>query len=235
MKKIIIIFLLFVVCSTAISQIKQRSTSVSLYTGIGYKFVLLTNSQARDAYPFFQLSNGDFLKEIDGYFGAIINESYGIEFSPSYLFTNTINSKGFSFNDGTGSRFYVPADKRLFALPLNLKFKYYPMAKNYGSSLSRFYLGVGAGPMYINEQATNQIYSDASQLSYLGSQTSEDSFWTSNFELMAGIGSYSKIGYGFEISYRIVPLKASGTKPLITNIVSNFGSVNFAANIIYSF
>jgi hypothetical protein len=59
--------------------------------------------------------------------------------------------------------------------------------------------------------------------------------WTSNYEILVGIGNFSKIGYGFELSYRIVPLKQLQTKALITEIASNFSSVNFAANIIFSF
>ncbi len=94
-KKLILTLIFIFISTTAFSQVKQRSVSTSFYGGIGYKFIYLTNSQARDAYPFFQLSNGDFLKEIGAFFGVTINESYSIELAPSYLFTNTVNSDGF--------------------------------------------------------------------------------------------------------------------------------------------
>lgn len=231
MMSIFVIVLIILFSSSSYSQIKQRSVSTSVYIGIGYKFVFLTNKDARDAYPFFQLSNGDFLKEIDGVFGVTIDEKYGIEFSPAYLFTNSLSSDGFYFNDS----FFVPAQTRLFALPINIRFKYYPFAENYGSSVSKIYFGVGGGPIYINEEITNQIYDNENRLIYYRARTSETDFWTSNFELMAGIGSFSKIGYGFELSYRVVPLKQSRAKPLVTEIVNNFSSINFSANIIFSF
>lgn len=231
-----LLLLLFLVSDVSISQIKQRSSSINVYTGIGYKFVFLTDPDASDAYPFFQLSNGDFLKEINGFFGVTLNEQYGIEFSPSYLFTNTLGSDGFYYDNGVTRRFYEPAQTRLAAIPVNLRFKFYPFAKNYSSSLSKMYLGFGGGMMYINEEITSQIYEDEGELNYLGIRTAEDSFWTHDFEFLLGIGSFSKIGFGFELSYRLVPLDdAIESNPLITYIASNFNSINLAANIVFSF
>jgi len=235
MKKLLFILLLLVFCSNAFSQIKKRSTNVSVYTGIGYKFVFLTNSAARDAYPFFQLSNGDFLKELDGFFGVTINEKYAVEFSPAYLFTNSLSSDGFYFQDNIGLRFYLPQQTRLFALPLNFRFKYFPFVKNFSSALNKVYIGAGAGAMYINEEITNQIYTDNSRLNYLGAKTYENKFWTSNYEILLGINSFSKIGYGFELSYRFVPLNQPHTIPLITSLAGNFNSANFVANIVFTF
>lgn len=233
--KIISIALLFFICNSSFSQIKQRTVSTSFYTGLGYKFVFLTNKQARDNYPFFQLSNGNFLKEIDGLFGVTINESYSIEFAPAYLYSNSVSNDGFYYNDASGNRFYVPTQSRLFALPLNVRFKYYPFAKNYNSSLSKFYVGGGGGAMYFDEEVTSQVYLNENKLNYLGAKTGKDNFWTSNFEILVGFGSFSKIGYGFELSYRIVPLSKTFKSPVVTDIVSDFNSVNLAANIIYTF
>lgn len=231
MKKLLFIFLLLVICSNVYSQVKKRSTSVSVYTGIGYKFVFLTDPAARDAYPFFQLSKGDFLKELDGFFGVTIDEKYAVEFSPAYLFTNSVSSDGFNFRD----TFFLPQQTRLFALPLNLRFKYFPFVKKYSSALSKVYIGVGAGAIYVNEEITNSLYKDNSRLNYIRAQTYKNNFWTSNYEILLGINSFSKIGYGFELSYRFVPLNQPQTIPLITSLAGNFNSANFVANIVFTF
>jgi len=236
MKKIILIFLIFLFSGNSYSQIKQRSLSTNVYTGIGYKFVYLTDPDASDAYPFFQLSNGDFLKEIDGFLGVIFNESYCAEFAPSYLFTNKNGNEGFYFGEGTSRYFYVPSQTRLSAIPLNLRFKFYPFAKNYSSTLSKVYLGIGAGMMYVSEEITSKVYTDDTEFNYLYARTADNDFWTGDYEFLLGVGSFSKIGFGFELSYRLVPLNNnSDNKPLISYIASNFNSVNFAANIIFSF
>ncbi len=236
MKKIILIFLLFLISGNSSSQIKQRSLSTNVYTGIGYKFVYLTDPDASDAYPFFQLSNGDFLKEIDGFLGVIFNESYCAEFAPSYLFTNKNGNEGFYYGEGSSRYFYVPSQTRLSAIPLNLRFKFYPFAKNYSSTLSKVYLGIGAGMMYVSEEITSKVYTDDTEFNYLYARTADNDFWTGDYEFLLGVGSFSKIGFGFELSYRLVPLNNdSDNKPLISYIASNFNSVNFAANIIFSF
>ena len=236
MKKIILIFLLFLISGNSYSQIKQRSLSTNVYTGIGYKFVYLTDPDASDAYPFFQLSNGDFLKEIDGFLGVIFNESYCAEFAPSYLFTNKNGNEGFYYGEGSSRYFYVPSQTRLSAIPLNLRFKFYPFAKNYSSTLSKVYLGIGAGMMYVSEEITSKVYTDDTEFNYLYARTADNDFWTGDYEFLLGVGSFSKIGFGFELSYRLVPLNNdSDNKPLISYIASNFNSVNFAANIIFSF
>ncbi|MEO8665182.1 MAG: hypothetical protein ABI462_06775 [Ignavibacteria bacterium] len=235
MKKIFCLLVMILICDHSSAQVKRRSVSSEFYTGVGYKFVFLTNPDARDAYPFFQLSNGDFLKEIDGYFGVTINGKYGIELSPAYLFTNALNSDGFSFTDNLGTRFYVPVDTRLFAVPINLKLKFYPFASGKSETFSKMYFGIGGGAMYIEEEVTSQIYTDDTRFNYIGTRHYDESSWTSNYEILLGIGNFSKIGYGFELSYRIVPLKHLNNKPLITDVASNFNSVNLSANIIFSF
>lgn len=234
-KKSLCIFMFLILAGYGNAQIKQRSANLSYYTGIGYKFVFLTNPTASDAYPFFQLSDGDFLKELDGFFGVVISERFAFEFSPSYLFTNKQSSDGFYFQDNSGLRFYYPVDSRLNAIPLNLMFKFFPFAKDYSSFASRLYFGGGGGMMYINEEMTNQIYSNESQTGYLGARTYENDFWTSNYEIVAGVSNFSKIGFGFELNYRFVPLNVPQDKPLITSLAGNLNSFNFSANIIYSF
>lgn len=236
MKKILFIFILtLLVYNNSFSQIKQRTVSTSVYTGIGYKFVFLTNQTARDIYPFFELSNGNFLKEIEGFLGITIDERYSVEFAPSYLFTNSYGNDGFYYVTNANRRFYVPTETRLFALPLNLKIKFFPFAKNYSSSFSKFYIGGGGGAMYIDEEIISNIYSDDTEFTYLGAVYAEDTFWTGNYEFNVGISGFSKIGYGFELSYRIVPLNESLQKPLVTSLATNLNSVNLSLKIIFNF
>ena len=235
MKKIIFIALICLIPVISSSQIKQRSMSQNVYVGLGFKFIWLTDPQANDAYPFFQLSGGDFLKEVDGYLGITLYEQYGFEFSPGYLYSNALSNNGYYYDSESGRRFYVPTQTRLFAVPVNARFKFYPFAKNYSSSFSKMYFGFGGGAMYINEEIAGQIYLDEGQgVPVYRSATS--SFWTGNYEIMVGTGSFSKIGFGFELSYRFVPLPDEQLyKPLITSLATNFNSVNLAASILFSF
>ena len=234
MRKLILLLIIFLIPGISFSQIKQRSVSTNVYTGIGFKVVILTDPAASDAYPFFQFSGGDFLKEIDGFLGVTINETYGVEFSPGYLFTNSNNSDGFYFGSGIDRRYYVPTQTRLISVPLNLRVKYYPFGKNYTSTLSKAYLGFGGGTMYISEEIVGDYYAE-DEFTRIGSFKADDSAWSGNFEFLLGISSFSKIGYGFELSYRFVPLNNVDDKPLITALSSNFNSINLAANILFSF
>jgi len=227
MKKYILTALILFISSNSFSQIKSRSDNINYYAGIGYKLVFLTDNTARNAFPFFQLSSGDFMKEITGQFGAVFSETIAAEFAPAYMFTTSYSTDGFYYTGAVnGSRFYVPTDSRLFALPLNLKVKVFPQGKNYTSFLNKVYLSAGAGI---------QVYTDDINYNYIGSARAEDEFWNFNYEFAIGLASYSKIGYGFELSYRVVPLDNDVNKPLITTISSNFNSVNLSANIIFSF
>ncbi|MBL8007895.1 MAG: hypothetical protein JNJ56_10205 [Ignavibacteria bacterium] len=233
--KSILIILMLLYAGNLFSQIKQRSSGTSAYLGVGYKFVFLTNSAAQDAYPFFQLSNGDFLKEIDGMLGVSFNDKVAVEFSPAYLFTNASSGEGYYYKYQNTNFFYYPVYTNLFALPLNLRIKFFPFSNGTSDMLKKVYIGAGGGAMYIDEQITNQVYSENSRINYLGTYTYKNDFWTPDYEILLGINSFSKIGFGFELSYRFVPLNQSRVNPIISSVADNFNSINFTANIIYSF
>jgi hypothetical protein len=236
MKKILIVIVILLLSDYSISQVKSRTTVTSLYAGIGYKFVFFTGSITSNAYPLFQFSNGEFLREINGFFGVSINNKYAIEFNPSYLYSNTANSDGFYFTESNRQRlFYVPEQSRLLAVPLLARFKFFPFSENYKSTTSKMYLGIGGGAIYINEEVVNFIYPDQSSFNTLGAATYENDFWSQNYELFVGINSFSQIGYGFEVSYRLIPLNQNKSKPLISSVSGNFNSINLSANIIFSF
>jgi hypothetical protein len=236
MKILFIIILVICLSGKADSQIKQRTSGTTVYTGIGYKFVFLTNPTARDAYPFFQLSSGDFLKELDGFLGVSFNDQVSVEAAPGYLFSNSLSSDGFYYEGANGRIFYLPVQTNLFALPLNARVKYFPFY-NSGktSTMSKVYFGFGGGAMYISEELTSQLYTNDIRESYLGVRSYKNDFWTYNYEILLGINSFSKIGFGFEISYRFVPLNEPQTIPLITSLSGNLNSANFLANIVYTF
>ncbi|MBK6537312.1 MAG: hypothetical protein IPG09_05885 [Ignavibacteria bacterium] len=80
MKKIISLVILFIISQNTFAQIKERSSSSSVYAGMAYKFVYLTDNTVEDAYPFFQLNSGDFMKELDGFIGITFNERYTLNF-----------------------------------------------------------------------------------------------------------------------------------------------------------
>ncbi len=233
-------FLLFASGETC-GQIKKRSQNTVFYTGAGYKFVLFTDGTASDAYPFFDFSSQAFVKELDAFFGVVLSETVALEFSPSYMFSNDYGGDeseqgGFNFESNGANRYYVPTATSLYCLPVNLRAKYFPFGKDYGSVFNLFYIGGGAGPIYISEEMEQRVYKDDSRLDYLYSTENSNNFWTVNFEAIAGIATVSKFGIGFEAGYRFIPLSSvKGEKPLVTSLAGNFNNLNFALNIIYKF
>lgn len=238
-----ILFAVLFFCGISEAQIKQRSQNKVFYTGVGYKFVLFADDEARSAYPFFDVTNQAFVKELGGFFGMVLDERVAFEIAPSYMFSNDYGSDdseadagGFYFTENGVSRFYVPSDAKMYGIPFNARVKYFPFGKDYGSAFNLLYFGAGAGPVYLSEEMTQRVYTDEGRLDYLGVGQYADDFWTVNFEAIAGIATVSKFGIGFEMSYRFIPLgSAAGTKPLITSIANNFNSFNLAANVIYKF
>ncbi len=227
--------------STSEAQIKKRSQSKVYYTGAGYKFVMFTDGSVQDAYPFFDLSTQAFVKEVMGFFGIVVSERVAVELAPSYLFSNDYGSNsddasGFYFEKNGVNRYYVPTSANMHAIPVNLRVKYFPFAKDYGSFFNMLYIGAGGGPIYVSESMDQRVYADESKLVYQGATRNEDSFWTMNFEALAGIATVPKFGVGFEIGYRFIPLgAAAGDKALITSTAKNFNNLNLAINVIYKF
>lgn len=233
---------LIIICSfisvDSYAQIKTRESSQA-YAGIGYSFVIFTNSDMTDSYPLFG-SGGDFLKEINFFGGFRASRSFALELSPSVIFSNSVNNKGFYFKSPTdltavAPYFYVPNTVSFLSMPVNLKAKYYPFTKDMISQMSSFYLGFEAGMAYVKEEFTNYIYTDNTMTSFIKSKTEKNSFWKPDFAISVGYGSTAKFGYGFEASYRFIPLDGSGTLPLTTSIAKDMNSVNLTAKLIFSF
>ncbi len=131
--------------------------------------------------------------------------------------------------------FYVPNTTSFMALPVNLKAKYYPFTKDMISHMSNFYLGFEAGMTYIKEEMNNYIYTDNTMTNFLKAEIEKNSFWKPDFAISVGYGSTAKFGYGFEASYRFIPLDGNSTLPLTTSMAKDMNSVNLTAKLIFSF
>jgi hypothetical protein len=233
MKKFILLLTIqFLLSSLLYSQ--TRTAGPTSFAGLGYSIMIFTDGDVSNTYPTFDFSRGDFLKQINIFYGMKFND-FSIEIAPAFIFTNTQSSDGFYYTETNGSRrFYYPQESRLFAAPINLKAKYYPFTSSV-SAVSNIYFGAGAGMMYIKEEYRNLVYTDESRLVFLGTNNAKNSFWKPNFEAVIGIGSFSKFAYGFEVGYRFVPLDQKRDHPLITSLAGNFNSVNLSANVIFTF
>ncbi|MBS1494602.1 MAG: hypothetical protein JST55_13900 [Bacteroidetes bacterium] len=222
--------------SNSYSQIKTRETAQA-YAGVGYSFVIFTNSDMTDSYPLFG-SNGEFLKEVNFFGGVRVNRNIALELSPSIIFSNTSNNKGFYYgNPSVAGRdsFYVPNTTSFLSLPINLKVKYYPFTKDMISQVSNFYVGFEAGMVYVKEEFTNYVYVDNTTSQFVGSRSVKNSFWKPDFGISIGYGSTAKFGYGFEASYRFISLDGNNKYPLTTSRSKDMNSINLTAKLIFGF
>lgn len=237
------LFTLVLICNfyfvNSFAQIKTRE-SAQAYAGIGYSFVLFTNSTMTDSYPLFGKS-GDFLKEINLFGGIRTSRSLAIEFSPSIIFFNAVSSNnGFYYTSpaqlyAPDTKFYVPNTISFLSLPLNVKAKYYPFTKDLISQVSNIYFGFEAGMTYVKEEFNNYIYADNTMTGFIRSETSKNSFWKPDFAFSVGYGSTAKFGYGFEASYRFITLDGDNKYALTTSMAKDMNSVNLTAKLIFGF
>ncbi|HRE41160.1 MAG TPA: hypothetical protein PLG90_07485 [Ignavibacteria bacterium] len=237
MKKLLsLIFITTIYINTINAQIKDRSNSFS-YAGIGYSLVIFTDSKVSDMYPVLNFNNTNFLSEINPFFGIRFNDNLAVEISPSFIFTNSRNNKGFAFESqgSTNTTYYLPSECNLFALPINVNAKFYPFTSDLISPVSNLYFGVGGGPMYIKERYLNYQYANSNFSGFITTSTDENSFWVPHFMGSVGYGSFAKFGYNFELSYRVVPLNQEGKKPVISSVAGNFNSLNLTARITFNF
>lgn len=220
--------------SNSYSQIKTRE-SAQAYAGVGYSFVIFTNSTMTDSYPLFG-SSGDFLKEVNFFGGIRTSKSFALELSPSLMFSNSNNNKGFTYtNMFSGTNYYVPNSTSFLSIPINLKAKYFPFTKDMLSQMSNIYIGFEGGMAYVKEEFTNYIYSDNTMTTFIRTQASKNSFWKPDFGISIGYGSTAKFGYGFEASYRFIPLDGDNAYPLTTSMAKDMNSVNLTAKLIFGF
>lgn len=238
MKKLTIIFLLVIGANYLIAQIKDRDKGHP-YAGLGYSLVIFTNSDASKIYPMINLNTSSFLSEINLSAGYKFNRNFALEFNPSFVFASSNNNKGFYYYDklDKSNYFYLPNKANLFTLPLNVKMKIFPFAKQTFSFVNNIFFAIGGGPMYINEQYDNAVYNSENyfQTNALKFQTYSNSFWRYNAVISGGYDYAGNVGLGFEFSFRMVPLAIDGPAPVITSVASNFNSINLSVKASMGF
>ncbi|HEY5125219.1 MAG TPA: outer membrane beta-barrel protein [Ignavibacteria bacterium] len=234
MKKLLLVIFLFS-SFTSVAQYKNRESS-QMYAGLGYSLVFFTNSDVSSIYPTIDLDRSGLLSEVNGFYGIKFNNYLAVEFTPSFLFArNTQRADGNWYTQNNQHLWYIPQDASLFALTINLKAKVFPFGNNQQSLLKDFYIGTGGGMVYIKEQARNYIYSDSSySMNYLRVQDDKNDVWAPNFTLSLGISSASNFAYGFDITYRVVPMPIKRNTPLSSSNASNYNSINLSARVLFN-
>ena len=220
-------------------QVKKRK-AVNMYFGAGYSFVIFTSSQMNNLYPIFNQSSGDFLSEINLFFGFAIAKAVTLEFEPSILFTN--NNKSVIYNlvpakyvQQLGDTFSFSATYHvsMLAFPLAINARFFPFYKMDKSFIRLFFVGGGAGVMWVREEYNN-IYDHIPPYYGINYITESTSQWAPVFRIMTGFtGSGGMFGFGGELRFNFVPLKTSND-PFATRQSKNFNSVDLALRFYFS-
>ena len=105
-----------------LTQIKTRK-AMHMYFGAGYSFVIFTNGVMNTGYPVLDTRSGDFLSEVNLYFGIAIASALTIELEPSILFTRNNRSDRLDLTtpvnySGTSYNFDYPYYQGMTAFPI---------------------------------------------------------------------------------------------------------------------
>jgi hypothetical protein len=236
MRKIILIFAIIFTAGLLTAQIKDRDKGHP-YAGVGYSLIIFTSSDVSKIYPMVNLNTSSFLSEINLSAGYKFNRYIALEFNPAFVFAQSANNKGFYYNDGVNNYYYLPNKANLFTLPINVKMKIYPLAKQSFSFVNNIFLGISGGPMYINESYDNGVYTQEYNYNTnpIKFASYSNTFWRYNAVISGGYDYAGTIGLGFEFSYRLVPLAIHGPAPVISSIASNFNSINLTVKASIGF
>lgn len=236
MRKIILIFIFAFSANLIFAQLKDRDKGQA-YAGIGYSMIIFTNPDVSKIYPVLNLNTSSFLSEISLSAGYKFNRHIALEFNPAFVFAQSANNKGFYYNDGVNNYYYLPNRANLFTLPINVKMKLYPLAKQTFSFVNNIFIGIGGGPMYINESYDNAVYDKEYNYNTnsIKFASYSNNFWKYNAVISGGYDYAGQIGLGFEFSYRLVPLAIHGPAPVITSVASNFNSINLTVKASMGF
>ena len=226
--------------STNPVQIKTRK-AMHMYFGAGYSFVIFTNGVMNTGYPLLDTRSGDFLSEVNLYFGIAIASALTLELEPSLLFTRNTRTDRLDLTNpvsfqGTNYNFDFPNYHGLTDIPIVLNARFFPFFTQ-KSFIRLFFIGAGAGVVYIHENYdhnfTNDSVAYATQYPvYVPDQSTAQ--WAPIFRIMTGFtGTGGAFGYGGEVRFNIVPLKNNGD-PFRTRIAKNFNSVDIALRFYFS-
>jgi len=223
-------------------QIPKRKT-VGIYFGAGYSFVIFLNNTMNTGYPVLDTRSGDFLSEINLFFGLSIAKAVTLEFEPSILFTrnnrNDIINLTTPYNlYGINYNYDFPSSQSMLAFPLVVNARFFPLYKSKGF-MRLFFVGAGAGAVWIREEY-DHLFSTQPNLNYYGNDTlsppitSSTSQWEPVIRIMTGFtGTGGMFGYGGELRFNYIPLK-SNNDPFRTRMSKNFNSIDLAIRIYFS-
>jgi hypothetical protein len=217
-------------------QLKTRKT-VTSYFGAGYAFIIFTASYMNKAYPVLDFSSGDFLSEINLFYGFAVAKAVTFEIEPSILFTR--NNRNLTIELGepiNGYRYVHPTSLSMLAFPLAVNVRFFPLyqLKTFGRL---FFVGGGAGAVWTREEYDNYYNNNPSGFYYNENYmfaTESTSQWSPLFRIMAGFtGTGGAFGFGGELRYNFVPLKQSN-EPFVTRYAPNYNSVDLSLRFYFS-
>jgi hypothetical protein len=219
-------------------QPKKRK-AVNTYFGAGYSFVIFTDKSMNTMYPVFNQSAGDFLSEINVFFGFAIAKAVTLEIEPSVLFTNNNKLVTFILNPqkviaGNSYSYANTSHASMLAFPFAVNARFFPFFKLDKSFMRLFFIGGGAGVEWIREEYDN-FYSNTPGVYYNSGVlvTESTSQWAPLFRALIGFtGSGGMFGFGGELRFNIVPLKTTN-EPFATRFASNFNSVDLALRFYF--
>ena len=220
-------------------QPKKRK-AVNTYFGAGYSFVIFTDREMNTLYPVFNQSVGDFLSEINVFFGFAIAKAVTLEIEPSILFTNNSKLVTFTLNNpvtfGNIKYYYANTNHAsMLAFPFAVNARFFPFFSMSKSFSRLFFIGGGAGFDWIREEY--DVYFTQTPGIYLNGNyypaTISTSQWAPLFRVMLGFtGSGGMFGFGGEVRYNFVPLK-SADDPFATRYSKNFNSVDISLRFYF--
>jgi hypothetical protein len=224
----------------ALVQLKKRST-VTSYVGAGYSFVIFTASDMNKGYPVFDTRSGDFLSEINLYYGFAIAKALTLEFEPSIIFTRNNRLLQIALNtpkyiNNVPLYWNQPATLSMIAFPLAINARFFPLfaTKGFGRL---FFVGAGGGVIWIREEYDSYYTPGLAPPYYYADYlaiTESTSQWAPLFRLMTGFtGTGGQFGFGGELRYNFVPLKKSD-EAFLTRIAPNFNSVDLSLRFYFS-
>jgi hypothetical protein len=217
-------------------QLKKRKT-VSSYFGAGYAFIIYTASDMNKAYPVLDFSSGDFLSEINLFYGFAVAQAVTFELEPSILFTRNARVIHIALNEPINGFTWVhPSSLSMLAFPLTVNARFFPLfkSKNFGRL---FFVGAGAGAVWLREEYDNYYNNNPGGIFYNENfmfRTESTSQWAPLFRIMTGFtGTGGAFGFGGELRYNFVPLKQSN-EPFVTRYAPNFNSVDLSLRFYFS-
>jgi hypothetical protein len=216
-------------------QVKRKT--VTSYYGAGYSFVIFTSKLMNESYPVFDTRKGDFLSEINLYYGFAIARALTLEIEPSLLFTSNDRTVTFNVNppitvQGQTSEWVTAYSLNMLALIPAINARFFPFFAQTASFARLFFIGVGGGAAWIREDYDYYL----GQLNVYGGTlfNNATSQWAPVLRLMTGFtGSGGQFGFGGELRYNIIPL-AQEPELFITKQAPNFNSVDLTLRFYFS-